>query len=81
MERYAQESWIFLSIETVMEFITEVFHCFYSETEFLLAYFWLKNFIIRKGVNALERLMGLILVMPATQMSLDGIRVWMKGEF
>ena len=32
-----------------------------------------------KGVNALERLMGLILVMMATQMFLDGIRMWMKG--
>ncbi|MCT4704998.1 YhgN family NAAT transporter [Enterobacteriaceae bacterium H11S18] len=32
-----------------------------------------------KGVNALERLMGLVLVMLATQMFLDGIRVWMKG--
>ena len=32
-----------------------------------------------KGVNALERLMGLILVMLATQMFLDGLRVWMKG--
>ena len=33
----------------------------------------------KKGVNALERLMGLILVMIATQMFLDGIRVWMQG--
>ncbi|WP_286206186.1 MarC family protein, partial [Escherichia coli] len=33
----------------------------------------------RKGVNALEHLMGLILVMMATQMFLDGIRMWMKG--
>ncbi len=33
----------------------------------------------QKGVNALERLMGLILVMMATQMFLDGIRMWMKG--
>lgn len=32
-----------------------------------------------KGVNALERLMGLVLVMIATQMFLDGIRVWMQG--
>ena len=32
-----------------------------------------------KGVNALERLMGLILVMLATQMFLDGIRAWMRG--
>ena len=32
-----------------------------------------------KGVNALERLMGLILVMMATQMFLDGVRMWMKG--
>jgi len=32
-----------------------------------------------KGVNALERLMGLVLVMLATQMFLDGIRLWMKG--
>lgn len=32
-----------------------------------------------KGVNALERLMGLVLVMIATQMFLDGIRVWMRG--
>jgi small neutral amino acid transporter SnatA (MarC family) len=27
----------------------------------------------------LERLMGLVLVMLATQMFLDGIRAWMKG--
>lgn len=32
-----------------------------------------------KGVNALERLMGLVLVMIATQMFLDGIRAWMAG--
>ncbi|MBB3322717.1 small neutral amino acid transporter SnatA (MarC family) [Atlantibacter sp. RC6] len=32
-----------------------------------------------KGVNALERLMGLVLVMLSTQMFLDGIRAWMKG--
>lgn len=32
-----------------------------------------------KGVNALERLMGLVLVMIATQMFLDGIRAWMQG--
>ena len=31
-----------------------------------------------KGVNALERLMGLILIMIATQMFLDGIRAYMK---
>ncbi len=31
-------------------------------------------------MNALERLMGLILVMMATQMFLDGIRMWMKGK-
>ena len=33
-----------------------------------------------EGVNALERLMGLILVMMATQMFLDGVRMWMKGD-
>jgi len=32
-----------------------------------------------KGVNALERLMGLVLVMISTQMFLDGIRAWMQG--
>jgi len=32
-----------------------------------------------KGVNALERLMGLVLVMISTQMFLDGIRTWMRG--
>lgn len=31
-----------------------------------------------KGVNALERLMGLILIMLATQMFLDGIRAYLK---
>ena len=31
-----------------------------------------------KGVNALGRLMGLILIMLATQMFLDGIRVYLK---
>lgn len=32
-----------------------------------------------KGVNALERLMGLLLVMLSTQMFLDGIRVYLRG--
>ncbi|QCI17256.1 YhgN family NAAT transporter [Buchnera aphidicola (Aphis helianthi)] len=32
-----------------------------------------------KGVNALERLMGLILIMLATQMFLDGIRTWFQN--
>ncbi|CAL4326505.1 YhgN family NAAT transporter [Buchnera aphidicola] len=32
-----------------------------------------------KGVNALERLMGLILIMLSTQMFLDGIRAWFKN--
>ncbi|GKX63397.1 UPF0056 inner membrane protein [Pragia fontium] len=32
-----------------------------------------------KGVNALERLMGLILVMISTQMFLDGIRTYLQG--
>lgn len=32
----------------------------------------------KKGVNALERLMGLILIMLATQMFLDGIKAWMR---
>jgi MarC family membrane protein len=32
-----------------------------------------------KGVNALERLMGLILIMLSTQMFLDGIRTWFKN--
>ena len=31
------------------------------------------------GNNVMMRLMGLILVMMATQMFLDGIRMWMKG--
>ncbi len=31
-----------------------------------------------KGVNALERLMGLILIMLATQMFLDGVRTYLK---
>lgn len=31
-----------------------------------------------KGVNALERLMGLILIMLATQMFLNGIRIYLK---
>ncbi|WP_343192495.1 YhgN family NAAT transporter [Buchnera aphidicola (Taiwanaphis decaspermi)] len=31
-----------------------------------------------KGVNALERLMGLILVMLSTQMFLDGLHVWLN---
>lgn len=32
-----------------------------------------------KGVNALERLMGLLLVMLSTQMFLDGVRVYLRG--
>ncbi|QTM69161.1 YhgN family NAAT transporter [Buchnera aphidicola (Hormaphis cornu)] len=31
-----------------------------------------------KGVSALERLMGLILIMLSTQMFLDGIKTWFK---
>ncbi|BDH44239.1 UPF0056 inner membrane protein YhgN [Salmonella enterica subsp. enterica serovar Choleraesuis] len=33
----------------------------------------------KKGVNAMERLMGLVLVMLATQMFLDGLKVWIHG--
>ena len=32
----------------------------------------------KKGVNALERLMGLILIMLSTQMFLDGIQSWFQ---
>lgn len=32
-----------------------------------------------KGVSALERLMGLVLVMLSTQMFLDGVRVYLKS--
>ncbi|TKI04185.1 YhgN family NAAT transporter [Martelella alba] len=32
-----------------------------------------------KGVNALERLMGLLLVMLSTQMFLDGVRAYLRG--
>ncbi|CAL4324395.1 UPF0056 inner membrane protein YhgN [Buchnera aphidicola (Eriosoma grossulariae)] len=32
-----------------------------------------------KGINALERLMGLILIMLSTQMFLEGIRTWFKN--
>ncbi|WP_343154122.1 YhgN family NAAT transporter [Buchnera aphidicola] len=44
----------------------------------LLSGFFLKLFG-SKGVNALERLMGLILIMLATQMFLDGIRDWFRA--
>ncbi|WP_178919353.1 YhgN family NAAT transporter [Buchnera aphidicola] len=44
----------------------------------LLSGFFLKLFG-SKGVNALERLMGLILIMLATQMFLDGIRTWFQN--
>lgn len=44
----------------------------------LLSSFFLKLFG-SKGVNALERLMGLILIMLATQMFLDGIRTWFQN--
>lgn len=37
------------------------------------------KFLGKKGVNALERLMGLILIMLSTQMLLDGLRVWYKA--
>ncbi|CAL4043242.1 UPF0056 inner membrane protein YhgN [Buchnera aphidicola (Takecallis arundicolens)] len=36
------------------------------------------KFLGPKGVNALERLMGLILIMLSTQMFLDGITTWCK---
>ncbi|WP_343128087.1 YhgN family NAAT transporter [Buchnera aphidicola (Takecallis taiwana)] len=36
------------------------------------------KFLGEKGVNALERLMGLILIMLSTQMFLDGITTWCK---
>jgi small neutral amino acid transporter SnatA (MarC family) len=32
-----------------------------------------------KGVNALERLMGLLLVMLSTQMFLDGVRAYLRS--
>ncbi|MDE5285828.1 MAG: MarC family protein, partial [Buchnera aphidicola] len=44
----------------------------------LLSSFFLKLFG-HKGVNALERLMGLILIMLSTQMFLDGIKIWLNN--
>lgn len=44
----------------------------------LLSNLFLKLFG-EKGVNALERLMGLILIMLSTQMFLDGIKEWFKN--
>ena len=47
-----------------------------------MAILLLSNLFLRllgdKGVSALERLMGLILVMLSTQMFLDGIRAYLK---
>ncbi|WP_422667350.1 YhgN family NAAT transporter [Buchnera aphidicola] len=43
----------------------------------LLSGFFLQFFGI-KGANALERLMGLILIMLSTQMFLDGIKIWLN---
>lgn len=51
---------------------------FFTIIVLLLSGFFLKLFGA-KGVNALERLMGLILIMLATQMFLDGIRTWFKN--
>ena len=39
----------------------------------------LNRYMGETGNNVMMRLMGLILVMMATQMFLDGIRMWMKG--
>lgn len=50
----------------------------FTITILLLSSVFLKLFG-SKGVNALERLMGLILIMLATQMFLDGIRAWFKN--
>jgi len=35
------------------------------------------NFFGEKGINTLEKLMGLILIMLAVQMFLDGVHVWL----
>lgn len=51
---------------------------FFTIIVLLLSGFFLKLFGA-KGVNALERLMGLILIMLATQMFLDGIRTWFQN--
>ncbi|CAL4323990.1 YhgN family NAAT transporter [Buchnera aphidicola] len=49
---------------------------------FTLIILLLSGFFLRvlgsKGVNALERLMGLILIMLSAQMFLDGISIWFK---
>jgi len=51
---------------------------FFTVIILLLSGLFLKLFG-SKGVNALERLMGLILIMLSTQMFLDGIKAWFKN--
>ncbi|WP_343153428.1 YhgN family NAAT transporter [Buchnera aphidicola (Mindarus keteleerifoliae)] len=54
-----------------------IFSWFFTLIVLLLSGFFLK-ILGSKGVNALERLMGLILIMLSVQMFLDGISVWFK---
>ncbi|QIE02138.1 YhgN family NAAT transporter [Buchnera aphidicola] len=66
-----------------------LYHMFYLVISLLIAWFFtivvllLSNVFLKifgkKSVNALERLMGLILIMLSTQMFLDGIKVWLKN--
>ncbi|CAL4325174.1 UPF0056 inner membrane protein YhgN [Buchnera aphidicola (Protaphis terricola)] len=51
---------------------------FFTTIILLLSSFFLKLFG-SKGVNALERLMGLILIILSTQMFLDGIKIWFQN--
>ncbi|ACL30244.1 YhgN family NAAT transporter [Buchnera aphidicola str. APS (Acyrthosiphon pisum)] len=64
-------------------------HMFYLVGSLLISWFFTVIILLSsslflklfgsKGVNALERLMGLVLIMLSTQMFLDGIRAWFKN--
>lgn len=59
--------------------ISAIFIAWIPSTLILLGSSYLKKFIGKRGISALERLMGLILILIAIQMLLEGVQLFLKA--
>ena len=65
--------------ENHFSIISAIFIAWIPSTLILLGSSYLKKLIGKRGISALERLMGLVLILIAIQMLLEGIQLFLKA--
>ncbi|CUR53265.1 YhgN family NAAT transporter [Buchnera aphidicola] len=68
-KQYTSKIWYIFSAVIISWCITSII---------LLSSDFFSKFLGEKGLKAIEKIMGLILIMLSTQMFLDGLKIWIK---